>query len=61
MLLVGPEGDFTDEEKAAIVAAGARGVGLGALRLRVETAALAILAAVQLWPRAGSGEGGSGG
>ena len=43
LLVVGPEGDFTDEEVAALVEAGARPVGLGPLRLRVETAAVAIV------------------
>lgn len=36
---VGPEGDFTETEVAAIVAAGARPITLGPLVLRVETAA----------------------
>ena len=44
--MVGPEGDFTDEEVAALVEAGARPVGLGPLRLRVETAAVAIASCV---------------
>jgi 16S rRNA (uracil1498-N3)-methyltransferase len=42
ILIVGPEGDFTDEEVAALVAAGAKPVGLGPLRLRVETAAVGL-------------------
>jgi len=46
LLVVGPEGDFTDEEVAALVEAGARPVGLGPLRLRVETAAVAIVSCV---------------
>ena len=46
LLVVGPEGDFTDEEVAALVEAGARPVGLGPLRLRVETAAVAIASCV---------------
>lgn len=36
---IGPEGDFTPEEVAAIVAAGALPITLGQLVLRVETAA----------------------
>ena len=46
LLLVGPEGDFTDEELARLAEAGAVAVGLGPLRLRVETAAVAIMACV---------------
>ena len=45
-VVVGPEGDFTDEEIDAMVAAGARPIGLGSLRLRVETACVSALAAV---------------
>ena len=48
LLLVGPEGDFTPEELEALIAAGAKPVGLGPNRLRVETAALAMLAAATL-------------
>lgn len=43
LLLCGPEGDFTDEERAAARAAGFIAAGLGARRLRSETAALAAL------------------
>ena len=46
LLLVGPEGDFTDDELARLAEAGAVAVGLGPLRLRVETAAIAIMACV---------------
>jgi 16S rRNA (uracil1498-N3)-methyltransferase len=42
---VGPEGGFTTEETAALAAAGAQPVRLGAYILRVETAALALAAA----------------
>ena len=45
-LLVGPEGDFTDAEKRAAVEAGWQPVRLGVTTLRVETAAVALLAAV---------------
>ena len=45
-LLVGPEGDFTDLEIELLVDAGAVPVGLGPLRLRVETAAIAVMACV---------------
>jgi len=48
ILIVGPEGDFTDAEVAALVAAGAQPVGLGPLRLRVETAAVAIMSCVSM-------------
>jgi len=37
---IGPEGDFTLAELLAIEAAGARPITLGALTLRVETAAI---------------------
>jgi len=37
---VGPEGDFSPDELARLLAAGARPVGLGGLVLRAETAAL---------------------
>ncbi len=43
LLLCGPEGDFTDEELAAVRAAGFLPAGLGGRRLRSETAALAAL------------------
>lgn len=48
MLMVGPEGDFTESELSALLAAGAKPVGLGKNRLRVETAAIAILAGAVL-------------
>jgi len=48
LLLVGPEGDFTPEEVEALVAAGAKPVGLGANRLRTETAAVALLSLCML-------------
>lgn len=41
LALVGPEGDWTDEELGLLLNAGFRTVGLGAARLRTETAALA--------------------
>jgi 16S rRNA (uracil1498-N3)-methyltransferase len=43
-LYVGPEGGWSDEERASLLAAGARSVTLGPRRLRVETAAVAGLA-----------------
>ncbi|CAG5093324.1 Ribosomal RNA small subunit methyltransferase E, RsmE [Thermobacillus xylanilyticus] len=44
LIVVGPEGGFTEREAAEAVAAGARPAGLGARILRTETAALAALA-----------------
>ncbi len=46
VVAVGPEGGFTDAEHAALVAAGARAVSLGARRLRAETAAIVLVGAV---------------
>jgi 16S rRNA (uracil1498-N3)-methyltransferase len=43
--VIGPEGGFTAEERAALVSAGYRPVGLGANTLRFETAALAAAVA----------------
>ena len=50
MLVVGPEGDFTPAELAALVERGARTVRLGGEVLRAETAAISALAIVNsLW------------
>lgn len=46
MLFIGPEGDFTPAELEMLLQAGVKPVGLGALRLRTETAAVALLSAV---------------
>lgn len=46
-LVLGPEGDFTAEEEAALREAGALPMTLGPLVLRAETAALAGLAVLQ--------------
>jgi 16S rRNA (uracil1498-N3)-methyltransferase len=46
-LLVGPEGGFTDAEREAIRGAAFLAVRLGDTTLRVETAAVALLAAVR--------------
>lgn len=43
---VGPEGDFTPSEVAAVVAAGAQPISLGRLVLRCETAAIYCLSIV---------------
>ncbi|KAI3438675.1 hypothetical protein D9Q98_001096 [Chlorella vulgaris] len=48
VLCIGPEGDWTAAELAALVEAGAQPVGLGPLRLRAETAAIALLSYVKL-------------
>jgi 16S rRNA (uracil1498-N3)-methyltransferase len=47
-LAIGPEGGFTDAEVAAATAAGWQAVALGPRILRVETAAVALAAAVAL-------------
>ncbi|KAK9666538.1 hypothetical protein RND81_14G192000 [Saponaria officinalis] len=48
-LIIGPEGDFTEEELRMIKEAGATAVGLGPHRLRVETATIALLATLIMW------------
>lgn len=48
LLIIGPEGDLTGEELAALMGAGAAPVGLGQHRLRVETAAMALLGCAAL-------------
>jgi 16S rRNA (uracil1498-N3)-methyltransferase len=45
-LWIGPEGDFTDSELAAIRGAGARPISLGPLVLRCDTAALYALSVI---------------
>lgn len=47
-LFIGPEGDFTPQEYAAAQKAGAQAVSLGPTVLRVETAALCVLAGIHL-------------
>ncbi len=51
LFLCGPEGGLSAAEEQAAGAAGFRGVTLGARVLRSETAALAALAALTLWPQ----------
>lgn len=46
--VIGPEGGFTEAELQALEAAGATRVSLGTAILRIEAAAVALLAAVQL-------------
>lgn len=45
LILIGPEGDFTDDEVSLATAAGAVSIALGGTRLRTETAAIAACAA----------------
>ena len=47
-ILVGPEGGFTENEIGQAVAAGARRIALGSAILRIETAAVALVAAFSL-------------
>ena len=48
LLMVGPEGGFTEEEVERIVAAGARKVSLGQNILRIEAAAVSLVARLRL-------------
>lgn len=52
-LLVGPEGGLTDDERAAVLGGGFRPVRLGSTTLRIETAAVALVAACVAWGGAG--------
>jgi 16S rRNA (uracil1498-N3)-methyltransferase len=47
LAIVGPEGGFTEVERASLVAAGAVPVSLGSARLRSETAAICLLFALR--------------
>ena len=47
-ILVGPEGGFTEEEVARTIGAGAQQLALGSAILRIETAAVALVAAFSL-------------
>lgn len=49
VLLLGPEGGWTDEERVEAIAAGWQSCSLGATILRAETAATAALAIVVAW------------
>lgn len=53
LLLVGPEGGFTDEEAAACTAGGLHPVSLGPWTLRTPTAVTAGLARLQEWIASG--------
>ena len=48
LLIIGPEGDFTMAELKQLCLQGGHLVNLGSYRLRVETAAIAMLSAAQL-------------
>ncbi|WP_234733983.1 16S rRNA (uracil(1498)-N(3))-methyltransferase [Tellurirhabdus bombi] len=50
LVLIGPEGDFSEKEISAAVQAGFQMVTLGATRLRTETAALAACHILNLLP-----------
>ncbi len=47
-ILIGPEGDFTEEEVKFAKAQGFKGISLGKSRLRTETAALMVVATINL-------------
>ena len=50
VLLIGPEGGFSDAERDAALASGARAVGMGQLVLRTDTAPVAAIAVLrQAW------------
>lgn len=44
LLLIGPEGDFTDEEVNSLTSKGFKGISMGVNRLRTETAAVTACA-----------------
>ncbi len=48
-ILIGPEGDFTEDEVAYITGLGAQPISLGSQRLRTETAAMAAITYLDLW------------
>lgn len=47
VLMVGPEGGFTEDERQLMKAQGIRGINLGPRILRTETAGLAVISALQ--------------
>ena len=55
--LVGPEGDFTEEEVQMALASGYRPLSLGPSRLRTETAGVHLCSAIQLLESQTAGEG----
>ncbi|MFQ6104324.1 MAG: RsmE family RNA methyltransferase [Candidatus Glassbacteria bacterium] len=46
-VMIGPEGGFREDEKGRAISAGFRSAGLGPARLRVETAAIAVIVAIR--------------
>lgn len=57
-VLIGPEGGFTDQELSQVTTSGGKLLGLGEAILRIETAAVAALAALSLCATMGiSGNG----
>lgn len=48
LILIGPEGDFSEEEVAMAIEQGFKPISLGESRLRTETAALVACHTVQL-------------
>lgn len=57
LVVVGPEGGWTDAERAALRALGAEPIGLGRRILRAETAAIAAVTLLCLLQEAASGAG----
>lgn len=49
LVLIGPEGGWTEDEATAAQAAGFLPISLGPRILRAETASIAVLAALQMW------------
>jgi 16S rRNA (uracil1498-N3)-methyltransferase len=47
-ILIGPEGDFTEEEIATALSNGYKAISLGEARLRTETAALKSVMMLEL-------------
>lgn len=57
-VLIGPEGGFTEQELAQVTASGGKVLDLGEAILRIETAAVAVLAALSLCTTKGSSRAG---
>jgi 16S rRNA (uracil1498-N3)-methyltransferase len=53
IFFIGPEGDFTPDELELAKDAGCRPVSLGPLILKVDTAAVSVVAAARLWLSSG--------